>query len=585
MATQMGKTAGLLSVIGHKLDDDPAPVLYFGPTKSNIDKVIEPQIVGMLRECESLWRKLDRRGKPSKHLKLVSGVSLRLAWAGSPTELASQPAHTVLADEVDKMKPIPGEGDALSLAEARIATYPDGRLIATSSPTSGNVDATMNPVTGIEHWQVADGDDVDSPIWRFWQEGTRYEWAVPCPHCGEFFVPRFKLLVWPEGVAIRRAAREARLACIKCGALIGDEHKELMNARGTFLAPGQKVEGFDVANKAGPRHAWLMVDGSNGEVVGDPPDAEAVTFWVSGLMSPWVTFSQRAAAWLHAAASGDQERIRVVINTAFGELYRTRGQAPEWTALRDSCAAPYALGDVPKGALVLFLSVDVQKNRLVCVVRGWGAGLESWLVHREELWGETDSPEVWQRLDGLADRTFGDLPIRRFAVDSGYRTEHALEWCRRRGDHAYATYGREKPSRLYFQTDVEVNRNGKKFRTGMKRWIVDTAYFKGWVHDRFGWPDDQPGAWHMPGPDASGQFDEGTESYCKQLVGEQRMRLPSGRVQWIKTGENHFLDCEALQVFLAHVERVRDIKPVNPDASIAPKRSKLRVAQSAYMRR
>jgi len=582
MGTQMGKTAGLFNVIGHKLDDDPAPILYFGPTKSNIDKVIEPQVMGMLRESRSLWAKLDKRGKPNKHLKRVSGVSLRLAWAGSPTELASQPAHTALADEVDKMKPIPGEGDALALAEARIATYPDGRLVGTSSPTAGNVDVAKHADTDVEHWQVADADDVASPIWRFWQEGTRYEWAVPCPECARFFVPRFRLLWWPEGATPRRAERDARLTCARCGAQIGNEHKEWMNSRGTYLAPGQHVVGFDRAGKGPPRHAWLGVDGGNGDVIGDPPDSDTVTFWVSGLMSPWVTFGQRAAAWLKAVLSGDQERIRVVINTAFGELYRTRGQAPEWTVVRESCSAPYQLGDVPSGVMVVFLSVDVQKDRLVCVVRGWGVGMESWLLHREELWGETDKPEVWNRLWVLSERRFGDMAVSAFAVDSGYRTEQALEWCRRRGARAYATYGREKPSRLYFESNIEVNRNGKKIRTGMKRWIVDTAYFKGWVHDRFGWPDDQPGAWHIPGALPSGEWPGGTEEYCKQLVGEQRMHLPSGRVQWVRTGENHYLDCEALQAFLAHVEGVRNLKPTDAAKPATPGRRVISSGVSIY---
>jgi len=584
MGTQLGKTAGLFNVIGQKLDDDPAPILYFGPTKSNIDKVIEPQVVNLLRESPSLWAKLDKRGKPNKHLKKLSGVTLRLAWAGSSTEIASQAAHTALLDELDKMKPIPGEGDAFALAEARIATYPDGRVIATSSPTEGNVDVAKHPVTGIEHWQLSDADDISSPIWRFWQEGTRYEWAVPCPHCSAFFVPRFKLLSWPENSTPRRAEREARLACSACGALIGNEQKEQMNARGTYLAPGQQVEGFDLAKKGRPNHAWLRVEGDNGIVIGDPPDSDSATFWVSGLMSPWVTFGQRASGWLKAVKSGDQEKIRAVINTAFGELYRTRGQAPEWTAIRDDCMSPYQLGDLPSGAQRVFLTVDVQKDRLVCVVRGWGVGMESWLIHREELWGETDKPEVWARLWNLSERRFGDRPISAYAVDSGYRTEQALEWCRKRGVNAYATYGRERPARLYFQTDIEVNRGGKKIRTGMKRWIVDTAYFKGWVHDRFGWPDDQPGAWHIPGTTPSGDFAAGTEEYCKQLVGEQRMRLPSGRVQWIRTGENHYLDCEALQAFLAHVEGVRNLLP--PDASdVARPKRKLRVARSAYMGR
>lgn len=584
MGTQMGKTSGLFNVIGRKLDDDPAPILYFGPTKSNIDKVIEPQVMGLIRESRSLLGKLDRRGKPNKHLKKIAGVTLRLAWAGSATEVASQPAHTVLADEVDKMKPIPGEGDVLALGEARIATYPDGLFVATSSPTEGSVDVAKHPVTGIEHFQVADSEEVASPIWRFWQEGTRYEWAVPCPSCGAFFIPRFRLLTWPEGATPRRAEREAKLACSACGDLIGNEHKELMNARGTFLAPGQAVEGFDLARRGAPAHPWLHVKGGNGRVVGDPPDSDTATFFVSGLMSPWVTFGQRAAAWLKAVKSGDQETIRAVLNTAFGELYRTRGQAPDWNVVRDACAAPYRLGDVPRGVQRVFLTVDVQQNRLVCVARGWGAGMESWLIDRQELWGETDKPEVWSRLWELSEARFGGMPLSAFAVDSGYRTEHALEWCRRRGAQAYATYGREKPSRLYFQTDVEVSRNGKKHRTGMKRWIVDTAYFKGWVHDRFGWPDDQPGAWRIPTPD--GDSDTGAEAYCRQLVGEQRMRLPSGRTQWVRTGENHFLDCEALQAFLAHVEGVRNLQPLDesgqPPAIVRRQRVTVR---SNYLRR
>jgi len=194
MGSQMGKTAGLLNLIGHKLDDDPAPVLYIGPTKSNVDGVIEPQITQMLRSARALWRKTLTGRKAQKLVKRVSGVTLRLAWAGSATELASQPAHTVLVDEVDRMAPIPGEGDPVSLAEARIATYPDGRLIITSTPTEGNVSSSKHAATGIEHWDQAAPEDLSSAVWRLWQEGTRWELAAPCPECKAYFVPRFKLL-------------------------------------------------------------------------------------------------------------------------------------------------------------------------------------------------------------------------------------------------------------------------------------------------------------------------------------------------------------------------------------------------------
>lgn len=445
----------------------------------------------------------------------------------------------------------------------------------------------MDGASGIEHFALAAGDDIGSAIWKLWQEGTRYEWAVPCPHCQQFFVPRFKLLVWPEGCTPKRALRETSLSCQRCGSLIGNEHKVGMNACGTFLAPGMSVEGFAYDGKQPPAHAWLGIESANGVVIGSPPDSDAVSFWVSGIMSPFRTFGERVSQWLRAAASGDQERIRGVLNTGFGELYRTRGQAPAWESVREACAQPYQLGDVPVGVQRIFLTVDVQANRLVCTVRGWGYALESWLIHREELWGETDKPEVWVRLDELKKRMFGEQPIRATAVDAGYRQDKALEWVARNGASCYATKGRDNPTKLYAQHDVEVNRAGKKVRTGMKLWTVDTAYFKAWVHDRLVWPQEQPGAWHLPGQMPSGEWPSGSEDYAKQIVGESRLRLPSGRTQWVRTGENHFLDCEALQAFLAHVEGVRNLQPLDATGAaprVAVQRPRVAM-RSNYLRR
>lgn len=602
MGTQMGKSAGLLNIIGRKLDDDPAPMLYLGPTKSNIDKVFEPQIDRLLRSAKSLWAKTVKGRKAQKLAKIVSGVMLRLGWAGSAAELAAFTAHTALVDELDRMEVLPGEGDPLTLARARISNYVDGLLLATSTPTEGSVDVEKHPATGIEHWAVADPDDIASPIWKLFQEGTRFEWAVPCPHCFKHFIPRFRLLVWPEGCTPARALREARLTCQRCGGLIEDRWKTWMNGAGVYLAPGQDVEGWnpkvadpaqpDPRNPGPPLHPMLPGLGTNGVVVGEAPEADVATFWVSGLMSPWKTLGQRAAAFIRAVRSRDQEKVRATLNTEFGELYRTRGQAPDWQELKNVCAGTYTLEQVPRGAQILFLTVDVQQDRLVCTVRAWGAEFESWLVWREELWGKTKDgedersdtslPPVWQRLDALAERTFGGMPISAIAVDSGYRSEQVYAWCRKHAN-AYATKGASgRISKLYHATDVEVSYRGKRLKSGLKVWAIDDSYFKGWVHDHIAWPQDQPGSWHLPS--------DIDEDYCKQVVAEQRMRVPSGRSQWIRVHkDNHYLDCEQQQAFLAHVAGVRHLKPVveeeaGPQEPAAP-RPRSRVIRSRYMGR
>lgn len=541
MGSQMGKTAGLLNVIGQKLDDDPAPILYIGPTKSNVDGVIEPQIGQMLRSVPSLWQKTVQGRRAQKLVKRVAGVTLRLAWAGSPTELASQPAHTVLADEVDRMEPIPGEGDPVSLAEARIATYPDGRLIITSTPTEGNVTSSKHPVTGLEHWDTAMPEDVASPVWRLLQEGTRYEWAVPCPDCGAYFVPRFKLLTWPEGCSAKKALKEARLACGACGVLIADEHRNSMNAKGVYLAPGQWVE--------------------DGEVKGDPPESETASFWASGLMSPWMTWGQRAAAWIRASKSGDPDRQRTTLNTAFGELFKIGADAPAWESVRALCA-PYSAGDVADGVKSLTCGVDVQKNRLVYAVRGWGYRSESWLVESGELWGETEREEVWADLANLLERKFDGKQIRRMGIDSGYRPgdkwkrpdNMVYAFCRQYAGRAIATKGHDSLSKPLAPSFIDVTFRGKTIKKGLQLWHIDTDYFKSWVHARLQWPVDQPGAWHLP--------QDITDDYCQQVTAEARMVKPSGRVAWVRVRkDNHFLDCEAINVAVAHSLGIHRVKP------------------------
>ncbi len=546
-STQMGKTAGLMNIIGEKLDDDPAPCLWIGPPKSNIQNVIEPQFEGMVKGCESLSAKA-KKGRQSKLLKKIAGTIMRFAWAGSATEIASMPAHTVVIDEVDKCEPIPGHGNVIVQGEARISNYrhSGGMIMATSSPTEGNVEPYVHETTGLEHWMVAKAEDVQSEIWRLWQSGTRHEFMVPCPNCGEYFSPRLKYLTgWEENASPSKAKKQARLLHARCGSLIDESHKQWMNDNGRAVAPGQRI----VA----------------GEVVGAPPESEWYSMWVSGLLSPWVSWGDRAYAWLSAARSHDQETIRATINLSFGELFSVKGEAPPWEDVRAiSDAAVYDLGIVPRGVRKLFLTVDVQKDHLVVIARGWGVELESWLLAREEIWGETDKIEVWQRLDELADKGIEERPFDAIAVDSGYRTEQVYTWCERRLGTAYATKGVDKPNKLYAATDVETLKSGKKVKRGLKRWAFDHGYFKGWVHDRIRWPQDAPGAWHLAR--AVG------EDYCRQLVAEQRMRLPSGSVHWVKKGTNDTLDAEALQVLLAHIENVRYLKPEDQSPPPRPAR-------------
>lgn len=535
MGAQMGKTEGCFNELCRKLDDDPEPVLYVGPTQKNVQEKIEPRVVQAINSARSLSSKMLRGKRSTKTCKRIAGVTLNLAWAGSATELASQPAAMVLIDELDRMADIKGEGSVIELTAARMATYPDSKGIIDSTPTVGSVESAVDPDSGLEHWRPAPPQDVESPVWQQWQEGSREEWAVPCPDCDDYFVPRFKLLTWPEGSTPVSVLRDARLACPNCGTLIPDAERRAMNDRGLFVGPGQKV-----------------VDG---RVVGELLTPNVRSFWVSGLMSPFVSFGERAADWLRAVDSRDQGRIQGVINTRFGELFQVAGEAPEWSAVLE-CAGEYKSGTVPAGVQKVFVTVDVQGDRLIYAVRGWGYAFESWGIEVGELWGDTKDPggPVYDQLQTVLDRDFAGLPVAALAIDSGFNTPAVDAFAKRNKGRVFATVGRDNPARLFKPTPQEITTRGKTIKTGLDRWTVDHGHFKSLVHERLAWPADAVGAWHIP--------NDYSDDYARQVVAEHKIRLASGRTKWLKVRrDNHYLDCEYLQFFLAHLHRVGDLKP------------------------
>ena len=67
--------------------------------------------------------------------------------------------------------------------------------MVTSTPKHGSVDVVKDDPSGLQFWKSA--EQLESPIWKVWQSGTRHHWAWPCPQCGEYFIPRFSCLEIP----------------------------------------------------------------------------------------------------------------------------------------------------------------------------------------------------------------------------------------------------------------------------------------------------------------------------------------------------------------------------------------------------
>jgi phage terminase large subunit GpA-like protein len=551
-SAQSGKTETIMDVIGERFDNRPAHMLYVGPSKEFNITQFGPRLDDLFVQARSLRRKMLGGGPDSKKqkqtLKRVAGARLRLAHAGSSTALKSDPAAIAFLDEYDEMLAnVKGQGDPLGLVDARGDTFVDFITGVTSTPSVGMVEIEHDKASGLLFWKPADPEDIKSPIWRLWQSGTMHHWCWPCLHCGEYFVLRFDCLDYPKDVSPIAAARRAVVECPRCGGVHDETDKATLNTRGRFVAPGQTIN-------------------RDGVVSGDPVDVSTLSFWVSGLASPFVTFGKRVETYLTAVKSREGEKIQTAVNTQFGELYVDGGgDLPPWEEIFRR-RSPYKCEDMPSGARFLTCGIDVQKNRVVFVVRAWGAKATSWLVKFGELHGDTSGVDVWNDLREFLATPIGGKLIKLAFIDSGFRPGkkfnvpvHAVyAFARMHRRFVYATKGSSTPLvRPIVISKLEIKSTGKTEKFGLDLVRLDSGHWKSFVQERLSWPQDQPGAWFYP--------DDVTEAYCKALVSEVRTVGPNGKPQWIeRSKENHYLDAEALAAAAANLLNAQYLRGSGP---------------------
>lgn len=501
-SAQVGWTEILGNVVGYFIDKDAAPILLIQPTLEMSEAWSKDRLAPMIRDTPALHGKIkDARSRDSGNTllhKTFPGGHITVAGANSPAGLASRPIRVVLCDEVDRYPASAGtEGDPISLARKRSTTFWNRKLLMGSTPT----------VKGASRIESA------------FEASDQRHYLVPCPHCETMDRLQWPNVKWPE-----EDPRRAWYACPHCGGLIESRHKQFMLARGK----------------------WQASKASDG-VAG---------FHINELYSPWVAFGDTAAAFMDAKRS--PETLQTWVNTALGETWVERGDAPKYESVM-AMRAEYKSREVPDGCLVLTAGVDVQKNRLIYVVKAWGYGMASWLVEFGEVFGETDQPDVWQRLADVLSTEYGGHHVRMAMVDSGFRPDAVYAFCRG-FPSAFPSKGQETQSQPVRMSRIDVTFRGVTIKNGVKLWHVDTGWFKSLIHGRIDWPQDQPGAWHLP-LDVS-------DEYARQLVAESKITLQSGKTIWKRHDrENHALDCE---VYAAAAARVLGVDRMRPRTAPSP---------------
>lgn len=376
---QLGKTEAILNILGYHIDNSPCPILVLQPTLEMAQAFSKDRVAaGLLRSTPVLKNKVkDPRARDSGNTtlhKVFAGGALTIVGANSPAGLASRPIRIVLCDETDRYPPSAGsEGDPISLARKRSATFWNRKIIMVSTPTNKGA----------------------SRIEDAYEKSDQREYYVPCQHCHHPQILKWSNVKWDEG-----EPDTAKYLCDECGTL-WDEADRIWSIRNGVWTAKEDFKGI-----AG--------------------------FKITGLCSPWTPLADGVKDFL--SVRKNPEQLRVWTNTYLGETWEDAGERLDDWELADRREL---LDKIPQEVMVLTAGIDTQDNRLEISLIGWCKNDESYVISHQTIFGDPSTPNLWGDLDVALNRTYETedgrrLRIRASCIDSGgHFTNSVYAYCKK----------------------------------------------------------------------------------------------------------------------------------------------------------
>lgn len=505
-SAQIGKTTVGENWLGYIIDKCPAPILIVQPTVDMAKKFSQQRIDTMIESTECLKGKIvEKKSRDSGNtlfLKNFEGGMLMLAGSNSATSLRSMPIRFVYMDEVDAYPDdVDGEGSPIELAGKRTATFSKRKIFMTSTPT----------VDGLSKIDAA------------YVQTDQNQYFVPCPECLEFQTIEFDNLRFDRDENQKPILSTVRLKCIHCEALI-PEHKKT-----EMLLAGE----------------WRATCPEN-------IDRKIIGFHINSLYSPLGWYSWQQAIKDYHDADGNVMKMKTFVNTVLGETWKEKGEAPDWRRLYDR-REDYKIGVVPMGAVVLTAAADVQKDRIVCEIKGWGRNLRSWSIDYRTILGDPADVDVWRELAMILTEDFQHecgqiLRVSKMVVDSGYQTQSVYRFVMNsnpgvvmavKGSDALQTIiSAPKP--------VTVRVDGRRQRSACRLFMMGSSLVK---HEIYSWLKAEKPIESEIEPYGFARFPEYDMEFFKGLASEQLVKKKHhgfDKFYWMKIFERN----EPLDLFV-----------------------------------
>ena len=497
-SARVGYTKMLLAAIAYFIEHKRRNQALWQPTDGDSDEFVKTELEPMLRDVKAMRKAfpahMSRHKDNTLQQKKFLGCMLHTRGGKAARSYRRISVDNALLDELDAFDgDVEKEGDPVTLAGKRVegATFP--KLVAGSTP-------------GLKGFSLIEA--------RFILADARFQFAIPCPDCGEFHA-----LTWggkdeTHGFKwLNNDPDSVRHMCPHCDSQID---------QGQYLAaaPDGRWQNEDASVTID--HAGVFRNAS-GAVISA---LRHIAFHVWTAYSPLVTWAKLVREFIAAhnkAQEGDITSLKTFTNTTLGRTWELDVEKTDAEQLKQR-AEPYKLGEVPHGCVLLLAGADTQPNRIEVANWGYGRGCQTWLIDYRIFYGNPDEDAVWADVaEYLFETKFRhasgqQLKIHGAAIDSGGHNTHAVyNFC---AAHAarrvFAVKGRSGKEKHIKDgaTKVDIDWRGRIRKYGALLWQVGTNLAKDLIYGRLQITRPGPGYIHFS--------KELPDEFFKQMAGEIR---------------------------------------------------------------
>lgn len=440
---QVGATVAVLeNLIGYLIDYvRSSPCLFYTAdaelAQTRMDTAVMPMVQAsglehLIQSNDTL--RAGKRGATDKKIEWAGGGYLLPLGAVNASKQRSYSAPWLLRDEVSGWPLVVGrDGDPMNLTETRTNSYELTRKI---------LDLSTPTIKGL------------CAIAKRYELGDKRHYFVPCKHCGEMQVLRFRGRT-DDGVFYglrwdtedgRIVGGSVRYVCRHCSGEMINEDKAVIMAKGEWRA---------TAKPSRPNYRSYHL-----------PALYAPTF-----ARTWEAIARSwGDAWDDENNTvRDTEKLQVFYNNDLGEPYELKADKLKPYQISPHKRREYVRGQVPSAhaeahaggpIMLLTMAVDVQASWIAVAIYGWApsadnAGYAAYLVDYWQLQGDTETADapVWMELAEIIDHKKYDIadgrtmPISLTFIDASFRPDVVYGFCSQWDTGVMPLRGRDKPIR------------------------------------------------------------------------------------------------------------------------------------------